>query len=238
MDAAPNNNAYQSQTLAVADEQLILLRDGALWWGKREMLIVSDLHFEKGSSYAAHGQMIPPYDTAVTLSKIERLMAEYSPKICLSLGDSFHDGAAEARLGDAARGRIKALTSSTDWIWVEGNHDPVPPAALGGRAETVLRLDGLVFRHEPTGEVGEIAGHLHPVAKVSAHGRSVRKKCFITDGSRLIMPALGSLTGGLNVLDDAFFALFADRFTAYALGADRVYPLASKRLAADRSARS
>jgi len=213
---------------------LTLLHEGALWWAERRLLVVSDLHFEKGSSYAARGQMLPPYDTSATLEIVEGLVDKWKPDICLSLGDSFHDVTSEERLGEAARARIKALTGATDWVWVEGNHDPDPPASLGGRAAKNVRLGDLVFRHEPTGEAGEIAGHLHPVAKVRLKSRAVRHKCFACDEARLIMPALGTLTGGLNVLHSAFKALFPKGLTAHALGGERLYTLAAQRLVGDR----
>lgn len=219
--------------IQIAGAKLILRPDGGLWWPEQAVLVVSDLHLEKGSSYAARGQMLPPYDTGITLAKVAAMIDELSPVTCISLGDSFHDGEAEARLPAADRARIKALTSRTDWIWVEGNHDPDPPQSLGGRAANVLRVGPLVFRHEPTGERGEIAGHLHPVARVQARGRSVRKKCFACDGDALIMPALGALTGGLNVLDQAFTALFPNGVKAYAMGTDRIYGLEPARLKPD-----
>ena len=171
-------------------------------------LIVSDLHLEKGSSYAQRGQLLPPYDTGATLKLVEPLIGRFAPERVISLGDSFHDPAAEARLSPGDRLRIRTLTASTDWIWVEGNHDPDPPAHLGGRGEKVLRIGDCVFRHEPTGEEGELAGHLHPVAKVTGRGRSVRRKCFVTDGERMILPSLGRFTGGLNVLDPAISRIF------------------------------
>ena len=217
----------------LAGVQLNLLSEGALWWPERRLLVLSDLHFEKGSSYAARGQMLPPYDTRVTLDLVEALVTRWRPDMCLSLGDSFHDKTSEVRLSRDDRDRIKALTSSTDWVWVEGNHDPDPPAELGGHAAKTVRLGPLIFRHEPTGEAGEIAGHLHPVAKVKARSRSVRKKCFACDETRLIMPALGALTGGLNILDKAFSQLFPEGVTAHALGRERIYTLASKRLIGD-----
>ena len=234
MTAAHDLQAQAGLAIELAGELVRLLPQGALWWADRSVLVVSDLHFEKGSFYAAGGQMLPPYDTSATLSQVESLVAAYQPETCLSLGDSFHDVRAELRLDASAQARIKTLTSLTDWIWVEGNHDPAPPALLGGRAEKTVRLGCLVFRHEPTGEVGEVAGHLHPVSKVVSRGRSVRTKCFAADNTRLIMPALGALTGGLNVLDDAFSKLFPCGLRAHALGADGVYTLAGKRLVGDR----
>lgn len=227
------NCLTDARQILLAGASLCLLPEGALWWADHGVLVLSDLHFEKGSSYATRGQMLPPYDTSATLDLVETLAARWQPEICLSLGDSFHDTTSETRLSEADRARIKALTRATDWVWVEGNHDPDPPEALGGRAAKVLRLGPLVFRHEPTGEHGEIAGHLHPVAKVAARGRSVRRKCFVCDEARLIMPALGALTGGLNVLHDVFSDLFPEGLNAHALGKAQIVTLAPKRLVAD-----
>ena len=211
------------------------LPEGALWWGRERTLVVSDLHLEKGSSYAAAGQMLPPYDTGATLAVVEALVRAYQPARVISLGDSFHDGDAEWRLVESDAARIKALTRATDWVWVEGNHDPDPPQALGGRAARVLRLNDIVFRHEPTGESGEIAGHLHPCAKVLSRVRSLRRSCFVTDGERLIMPALGAFTGGLNVLDAAFAPCFPDGgMMVFAMTRDAVIPVSGKRLIPDR----
>ena len=237
MHVSPQTGQSGQLSVSLFGTSLTLLNEGALWWPDQRLLVFSDLHFEKGSSYAARGQMLPPYDTGATLNIIEALIAKWRPEICLSLGDSFHDKTSEARLDEVARERIKILTSITDWVWVEGNHDPDPPASLGGRAAKVLRQGNLVFRHEPIGEPGEIAGHLHPVAKVRARGQGVRHKCFVCDEARLIMPALGSLTGGLNVLHPAFKDLFPDGFTAHALGGERLYTLASKRLIGDTQRR-
>jgi len=219
--------------IAVCGELLAALPCGALWWTAKRTLIVSDLHFEKGSSFAARGQLLPPYDTSATLSFVEALVAELAPQTVISLGDSFHDGGAEQRLSPGDTERIRQLTGATDWVWVEGNHDPDPPAHLGGRAAKVLHIGALVFRHEPTGEHGEIAGHLHPCARIAGRGRSLRTRCFAGDGHRLILPALGAFTGGLNVLDPAFAALFPEGLSAFALGSDRVYPVSRPRLRGD-----
>lgn len=227
-------NALPKQTLLhLAGELLTPLPEGALWWAARRVLIVSDLHLEKGSNYAAAGQLLPPYDTGATLSRIERLAAIYQPETILSLGDSFHDRQSEFRLAPAYAERIRALTGAHDWVWIEGNHDPDPPAHLGGRAARVLRLDGLVFRHEPEGEAGEIAGHLHPVAKVAGRGRSVRRRCFASDGARLVMPAMGAFAGGLNILDAAFSTVFPEGCMAFAMGQAQVYSVPQKSLVPD-----
>jgi DNA ligase-associated metallophosphoesterase len=229
--AAPS---YQETRLHLAGEWLLPLPEGGLWWPDQKVLIVSDLHLEKGSSYAARGQLLPPYDTSATLSRVEHLARTLQPKTILSLGDSFHDRSAELRLSEHDTGRIQALTAAHDWVWIEGNHDPDPPTYLGGRAIKTERIGALVFRHEPTGEAGEVAGHLHPSAKVSGRGRSVRRRCFITDGTRLIMPAMGAFTGGLNVLDEAFKTVFPGGHLVFALGKDRVYGVSRKNLLPDR----
>lgn len=236
----------QSQTLAdrsggqievrlhIGDDWLVPLVEAALWWPDEETLIVSDLHFEKGSAYAAKsGQLLPPYDTSATLARVEALCQRLSPKRVISLGDSFHDGEAELRLCNSDQARICALTDAFDWYWVEGNHDPDPPVHLGGTPLAEWRCRSLVFRHEPTGETGEIAGHLHPVAKVKGRGRAVRRKCFITNGDSLVLPSLGAFTGGLNVRDPAFTDLYPEGGSVFVVGKDRVIPVPSKSLLSD-----
>ena len=179
--------------------------------------------------------MLPPYDTSATLAVVEALVDEFKPARVISLGDSFHDRNAERRMVPQDVARVKALTAATDWVWVEGNHDPDPPEDLGGRAAKVLRMNDVVFRHEPTGESGEIAGHLHPCAKVLSRVRTVRRSCFVTDGERLIMPALGAFTGGLNVLDDAYEPCFPDGgMMVFALSREAVIPVSKSRLLPDR----
>jgi len=221
--------------LYVREQWLTPLPEGALWWAKECTLIVSDLHLEKGSSYAAAGQMLPPYDTSSTLARVEALVKAYRPQRVISLGDSFHDRHAETRMVDSDAARVRALAGGTDWIWVEGNHDPDPPQHLGGRAAKVLQMGPIVFRHEPTGESGEIAGHLHPCAKVISRGRSLRRRCFVSDGDRLIMPALGAFTGGLNVLDEAYSPCFPEGgMMVFAMSRSAVIPISSKRLVPDR----
>lgn len=216
-------------------ELLTPLPEGALWWASERTLVVSDLHLEKGSSYAAGGQMLPPYDTSATLAVVEALVRDLAPERVISLGDSFHDRNAERRMVEQDGVRVRALTDATDWVWVEGNHDPDPPAHLGGRAAKVLRMGKIVFRHEPTGESGEIAGHLHPCAKVLSRVRTTRRPCFVTDGERLIMPALGAFTGGLNVLDDAYASCFPDGgMMVFALSREAVIPVSNRRLVPDR----
>jgi DNA ligase-associated metallophosphoesterase len=209
--------------------------EGALWIEDARTLIVSDLHLEKGSSFALRGQMLPPYDTHAALTKLDMLMARLQPDIVVSLGDSFHDGGGPARMGERDRALLQSLIGRCDWIWVEGNHDGRAPETLGGVFRETLHLGALVLRHAPTeGEApGEIAGHLHPCAKVSGRGRAVRRRCFATDGKRLVMPAFGAFTGGLNICDRAYTNVFPDGAIALVLGRDRILPAPQSRLLPD-----
>jgi len=222
--------------LAVAGVTLVADCAGALFWPEEGALAVADLHFEKGSSFAARGVLLPPYDTADTLSRLARLIARYAPRTVLALGDSFHDGGGPVRIADRDRATLAALQRGRDWIWIAGNHDPDPVPGLGGISAVSLAMGVLVFRHQPEpGAVdGEIAGHLHPVARVAARGHTVSRRCFASDGTRVVMPAFGAYTGGLNVRDGAFAAVFATlEFTAHMLGANRLYAMSAQRCLAD-----
>lgn len=233
--APPVAIAGDAVVVKLGDVQVTALPEGALWIESAKTLIVSDLHLEKGSSFALRGQMLPPYDTFAALKKLEALMARLMPDIVVSLGDSFHDGGGVARMGAPDRALLQAMIGRCDWIWVEGNHDGRAPEILGGVVREVLHIGSLVLRHEPSPRAapGEIAGHLHPCAKVSGRGRSVRRRCFATDGARLVMPAFGAFTGGLNVCDQAFAPLFPGGVLALVLGKARVLPAPWERLLGD-----
>jgi DNA ligase-associated metallophosphoesterase len=185
--------------------------EGALWWADTRMLVVADLHLEKGSSFARRGQLIPPYDTFETLSVLTRLIARLEPRVVVALGDSFHDEEAASRLTVTHRVMLKGLQMGREWIWIAGNHDPNRPEGVEGQALDELAIGKLVFRHEPSPyqALGEIAGHLHPAARVYGRGKSVRRRCFAGDGYRLILPAFGAYTGGLRADHPRFAALLA-----------------------------
>ncbi len=208
---------------------------GGLFWPAERLLVVADLHLEKGSAFARRGQMLPPYDTAETLVRLESLVAGLQPRTIVALGDSFHDRWGEERLEPEARTRLQALQHGRTFIWIAGNHDPEPAKDLGGDWAREMRVGPLVLRHEPSPSpcAGEIAGHLHPVAQLTVRGRGIRRRCFATDGERLVLPALGAYAGGLNVRDAAVAGLFADRFEAHLLGADRTFRIASHACRAD-----
>ena len=199
-------------------------------------LLVADLHLEKGSAYAARGQMLPPYDTRATLLRLAAAIERLKPRRVAALGDSFHDLGADGRIHDADAARLCALVASVqDWLWIEGNHDPQPPVRFGGRTALEAELGPLILRHEPRegASAGEVAGHLHPCARVSVRGRTLRKRCFATDGRRLVLPAFGAYAGGLNLCDPAWAPVFDQRPNAWMLGDGRVFPVHAAKLRPD-----
>lgn len=223
----------EENRLTLCSRSLVADTSGALYLPEHDTLLVADLHFEKGSAFAARGIHLPPYDTRSTVFQLDRLIDRYNPATVVALGDSFHDGAAGARLSQEDAAAIRRLTAATRWVWVTGNHDPEPPENLGGEIHEEFDLDPFILRHIPseTPAVGEIAGHLHPVAAVVTRGRRLRRRCFATDGVRLVMPAFGAFTGGLSVRNPAFARVFdGAKFTAWMIGRDRVYPVSARRL--------
>ena len=217
--------------LRFADQMFEPLPSGGLYWRVRRTLLVADLHLEKFSSYARTGQMLPPYDTGLTLRRLEADLAHTGAAEVIALGDSFHRDEGVTSLLDADRLRLAALLGKAHWTWLSGNHDPAPHA-LGGVCLPLLETGGLTLAHEPRrGVAGLVAGHLHPAAHVHMNGRSVRRPCFVHDGRMLILPAYGSGTGSLNILGSAFIGLFNwPTLEVTMIGRGRVYPVSPKRL--------
>lgn len=232
MTLSPTRSRCGGLAVTVEGEACVLRCSGALHVVAHDVLIVADLHLEKGSAFAARGQMLPPYDSAATLQRLEDEIAEMNPARVVLLGDSFHDKRSIPRMAERDRETLERLAVGRDWLWLEGNHDREALGAdldrLPGTVIETMRLGALRLVHEPQpGEQpGEVAGHLHPSARVAAHGRGVRRPCFITDGRRIVLPAFGAFTGGLNVRDPAIAALFATPPLAAALGRDRVHAIA------------
>jgi uncharacterized protein len=228
----PSPQGGGEHTLGVCGMGLLADLAGALYWPDESVLVVADLHLEKGSSFAVRGMLLPPYDTAATLALLGRAVARYAPRLVIALGDSFHDGGGPERIMPRDRDALRDLQHRRDWIWIAGNHDPDPAQNIGGVFAKSLSLGPLTFRHEPTAGAadGEIAGHLHPSARVSQRGRAVTRKCFAADERRMIMPAFGAYTGGLNIRDRAFTKVFgALAFTAHLIGERRLYAFSAAR---------
>src|SRR6476469_66177 len=183
-----------------AGETFFATSDGALFWPDREALLVADLHLEKASWFARLGQFLPPYDSHATLSALSVLVERTGATRLFCLGDSFHDRFGCDRLPASARALLTELTAKLDWTWIVGNHDPGFADHCGGRLEEEVEIEGIVLRHEAVRDdaQAEISGHYHPKLRVRLRGRQVSRRCFVISSTKLIMPAFGSLTGGLD----------------------------------------
>jgi uncharacterized protein len=233
---APAPDSGNDHVVEIAGATLIADPAGALYWPDERLLVVADLHLEKGSAFAVRGVLLPPYDTATTLARLAQLIERYRPDLVIALGDSFHDDGGPARMSDVSRASLHALQRGRDWLWIAGNHDPDLPSDIGSRVAEVLSIGCLIFRHEPSVKPcdGEIAGRLHPLARVARRGRGISRRCFAGDGKRLVMPAFGAYAGGLNIRDRAIVALFgALSFTAHLLGEGRLYAIPAARCLSD-----
>lgn len=186
--------------LSFAGHDFRALPQGALYWPARNALLVADLHFEKASWFASKGQMLPPYDSLATLTELATLIDRTGAAELWCLGDSFHDSAGCERLPDDARALLTSLTARLDWRWITGNHDSLMVDPFGGTILEEAEVDGLIFRHEaePGDPRPELSGHFHPKLRVSVRGRLVARRCFVATATKLILPAFGALTGGLD----------------------------------------
>lgn len=219
-------------TVTLNGAALVLDPSGALWWPQRKTLAVADLHLEKGPGLAAVGRLLPPNDTRATIDRLAVVLRRYRPERVIALGDRFAGDKARARMDAADLERLEHLVGEHDWVWLGDNHDPEPPAGLGDATVRELALEPLIFRHAPA-EVaanGEVCGHFHPKAAVRMRGRRISGRCFVTDGARLILPAFGAYTGGLDALDSAITDLFRGAVRVYLIGRAAIYLFSAERL--------
>jgi DNA ligase-associated metallophosphoesterase len=231
-ESAPTLRAH----VLVSGHEMRPLAAGALYWEAENTLLVADLHLEKGAAFAALGMLIPPYDTRTTLQRLGKVIRAVEPSRVVALGDSFHRSELAENLAAEDLKLLTRLQLGREWYWICGNHDPFLPPCVGGTVCTTLTICGVTLRHEPSGNElsREIAGHLHPVARIARRGAVIRRRCFATDGNRLMMPAFGAYAGGLNVLDVAFSPLFLrHRLEAWMMGRTDVYPVLGSLLLPD-----
>ncbi len=183
-----------------AGHDLVALKDGALFWPARGALIVADLHLEKASWFAKAGQMLPPYDSQATITDLTTLAQHHHAREIWCLGDSFHDSRGCDRLPPVARAALTALTGSVRFVWITGNHDAFMVDHCGGEIVVEADVDGIVLRHEADPDDGrpELSGHFHPKLRLTQRGRRVARRCFVVTATKIILPAFGSLTGGLD----------------------------------------
>jgi DNA ligase-associated metallophosphoesterase len=228
------SDSRKCASLALGGLELLPDLSGALYVPDYRSLLVADLHFEKGSSFLRRGLYIPPFDTRSTLAVLAAAIARIRPERLIALGDSFHDGSAGDRIDAADLARIRSLSDCLDVIWISGNHDQKLPEGLGGRIAAEVSLGPLTLRHLPepvlSGTI-EIAGHFHPVASIVRRGRRLTSRSFVADRARLIMPAFGAYTGGLDVRAPEISSLFAEQaFTAWMIGRSAIYSFPSAAL--------
>jgi DNA ligase-associated metallophosphoesterase len=210
----------------LAGERLMLDPSGALFWPARRLLAVADLHLEKGSHFAARGgRFVPPYDTRETLARLAPLLRRYHPARIVALGDSFHDAEGHTRLAPADAALLRRLLDGAEVVWVLGNHDPLVPQGLPGRAVTEWREGPIAFRHIGGATTPEVSGHFHPKATAPTRCGGVTRPCFVADARRLLLPAFGAYTGGLDASDPAIATLFPRGARLFLLGRDRLYSL-------------
>ena len=205
--------------------ELLAEWSGALAWPGMRALAVADLHLEKGTSFAADGALLPPYDTRATLDALEAAVLRHDPRQVICLGDSFHDGEGPERLPAVERRRLAALVAARDWIWIAGNHDPAPPPSIGGKVVAGdFTLGPLTFRHEAAASAaaGEVSGHFHPKASLWVRGRRLSGRCFLSDARRIVLPAFGAYAGGLDARDPALVALFPGGCDVHFIGRTRI----------------
>lgn len=253
--AVPKNTRGRNAIdITLGDEPAMLDASGALYLPDRATLVFADLHFEKGSSYAEKGALLPPYDSATTLNRMDAVIACYAPQRVICLGDSFHDRRGADRMPGSVGGRLRRMADQRAWLWVLGNHDPDIPPGAGGETCDEVRLGRLRFLHEtgptpigttptgptptgptPTGPTPtglsptgiDVCGHFHPKARIRAGPRRITRPCFIGDGRRMILPSFGAYTGGLDICSPAIAQLFPSDFTAWLISKGSVYAFPS-----------
>ena len=217
--------------LSFASQDFLATPEGALFWPGQGALLVADLHLEKASWFARIGQFLPPYDSQATLSTLAECVERSGAKRLYCLGDSFHDRFGCDRLPEQSRALLTGLTAALDWVWIVGNHDPGFADHCGGRIVEEVEAGPLVLRHEAVRQESrpEISGHYHPKVRLSVRGKNVSRRCFVVSGSKIIMPAFGSLTGGLDVRHPEIVKQLAGPAQALVPVADRLlsFPLAA-----------
>lgn len=202
-----------------ARQEMALVGGQALYWPREAALVVADLHLEKASFFAARGQMLPPYDSRATLERVADAIRATGARRVFCLGDNFHDAEGAARLEPHAAGMLAALTRTTDWVWVTGNHDRGPVTGVGGTAVDELAVGGLALRHQARADADapELSGHFHPKLSLASRGRRIARACAVASERRLILPALGTLAGGMDAADPAILAAMQPAREIYAV---------------------
>lgn len=225
------HGARMTVSLSFAGESFEPLRCGGLYWPAQRTLLVADLHLEKASHFARRGRMLPPHDTHDTLAMLIDAVELTGAQRLVCLGDSFHDRGGPERMQDSARAALTRMIASLDWWWITGNHDDASAATLGGTAHVEARLGPLVLRHEaePADPTPELSGHFHPKLWVTTPRKRLSRRCFAMSRTKIILPAYGAFTGGLDCSDPAILAALGGPGAAVVREGDRLlrFPIAA-----------
>lgn len=209
-----------TRSLTLNGTDVVALPTGALWWAEQATLVIADMHLGRAERTARQGgDLLPPYATHDTLLRLEQAITDHAPAHVISLGDSFDDMAAAGDLGTDVTDRLIAMAGGRRWTWIAGNHDP-GPLELPGSHLAEARIGPLTFRHIALGGTGpgEVSGHFHPKARLRLKGSFVTRPCFLADDTRIILPAFGTYTGGLDMADMVFDALLQPSAVAVLTG--------------------
>lgn len=202
--------SQQAYIINFARNRIILDASGTLFWPTYDLLVFSDLHFEKGSFLSQFANPIPRLDTQKTLNNMQNILALYQPSCVICLGDSFHDGNAISRMDLRNIEVLNSMVNSVlNWQWVLGNHDPEIPKEIAGLSSVNLTVNNLLLVHEPEEKIkkaqdyesieAQIVGHFHPKMRTKKVGHMMSGKCFVVGNEVLLMPAFGQYTGGLSI---------------------------------------
>lgn len=185
-------------------ETLALYGDGTLYMRSHETLIVSDLHLEKGAALSK-GAPLPQFDTIDTLNRLKEAQARSKPRTLICLGDSFHNISRAFQMPPIYLETLNQISEKSDIIWITGNHDQYLPERLPGMMKDEMTIGAVRLCHEADGlpMTPTISGHYHPKARVKLRARHLSAPCFIESALDVIMPAFGSYTGGLSIMDKA-----------------------------------
>jgi DNA ligase-associated metallophosphoesterase len=213
------------QAIRLAGRDMLLDRTGVVLDVASRTLVVADLHLEKAEAFARRGQMLPPYDSIATLQQLARAVSEHGPERIVLLGDSFHRADSTLPPDQAGHALLRAIAARAELIWIAGNHDPAAGVGLPGQSLDIFRLGAVTLRHEPSSDAGpEMFGHFHPVARIATRAGTRRRRCFVQSEARLLLPAFGALTGGLDISEPAIATLFpAERSRVYLAASESIH---------------
>ena len=198
-----------------ANKEFILQKDGSVYWPDKKSLILGDLHLEKSSYFAKLGNFLPPYDSFETLNKLEKSLNKLNVNKIILLGDIFHDKEGIKRLNKKLLKYLDYICKKFDVIWLVGNHDGID-RPKDAKFCKKYKIDNINFNHKSSkNTMNELSGHYHPKATLKLFKTKISKPCFLIGKSKIILPAYGSFTGGIDSQDEIFKKIFENKYKTY-----------------------